>query len=80
MTSIEDRLRQLRENVNQAQAKKARSGAELDAATEKLKRARAQLAEFGVESLADASKQLTDYEAELATIVSELESALAKSS
>ena len=78
MTSIEDRLRQLRENANQAQARKARQEADLEAATTSLQTAKAQLTEFGVTSITAANEKLESLNAELETTIADLETQLSQ--
>ena len=78
MTSIEDRLRQLRENANQAQARKARTDADLEAATANLQTAKALLADFGVASITAANEKLDSLNAELETMIADLETQLSQ--
>lgn len=78
--AIEDQLREIRTTISQVQGKKARAQVELDNANERLETARTTLKEdFGVETTDEARTKLTDLQAELESVVAEVERALEES-
>lgn len=77
--SIETRIREYRQGASQAQAKKARAQAELDAAAERVTASRAALKEqFGVETSEEARALQAQLQAELAEKEAAIEAAFAE--
>lgn len=79
MASFEDRIRQYRTTASQTAAKKARAEAELSAAEDREKEARAALkSEFGVETSEEARALQAELQADLDARQAEIEQALAE--
>ncbi len=78
MAIEEDRLREIRTAISQAQSKTARAAVELDNAKERLKDAQATLTEFGVRNGEEAKAKLADLQSELDSAVAQIEAELAE--
>lgn len=77
--AIEDKIREIRTSISQAQGKTARAQVEHDNATERRSSAQKTLKEdFGVETNEDAKRVLVELQTELDDAVTKIESALAE--
>lgn len=77
--AIEDKIREIRTSISQAQGKKARAQVEYDNAVERRNSAKKSLKEdFGVETNDDAKRVLNELQTELDATVTKVEQSLAE--
>jgi len=74
--TVEDKIRELRQAISQATARKTRAQVEKDQAEERLAQANATLADYGVKTKEEARAKLTELQAERDAAVAEVEKAL----